>query len=98
VLLAIMIGAPFAALLVRMAISRTREYMADRRAAQLTGDPEGLALALEGLARGVRSRPYQNDRAQSVHFIVNGFAGGMAGLFSTHPPIGERVRRLRSMA
>lgn len=97
VALVIMIAAPFAAMLIRMAISRTREYGADARAAQLTGDPEGLASALEGLGRGVQRAPMQDARAQSVHFIVNGFAGGMARLFSTHPPVEERVRRLRAM-
>jgi heat shock protein HtpX len=95
--LLVMIAAPFAALLIRMAISRTREFAADRRAAELTGDPDGLADALLQLSHGARRSPMGDPRAQSVHFIVNGFAGGMAGLFSTHPPTEERVARLRAL-
>lgn len=98
VALLIMIAAPFAALLIRMAISRTREFAADRRAAELTGDPDGLADALLQLSRGVERSPMHDPRAQAVHFIVNGFAGGLAGLFSTHPPIEERVARLRVLS
>lgn len=95
--LLIIIAAPMAAALVRMAISRTREYMADARAAELTGDPEGLALALEGLSRRSEAVPLPADTNHSVHYIVNGFADGMGRLLSTHPPIEERVRRLRAM-
>ena len=91
------LAAPLLAGLIRMAISRTREYMADERAARLTGDPEGLASALEGLSRGVSARPMPPGRASAVHFIVNGFTGGMARMFSTHPPIPERAKRLRAM-
>ncbi len=96
VLVVLSLLAPLSATLIRLGISRTREYKADRRAADLTGDAEGLALALEGLSRGVQARPMQNDRARSVHFVVHGFVGGLSRLFSTHPPIAERVRRLRS--
>jgi heat shock protein HtpX len=98
VLLLLAVLAPIAAMVVRMAVSRTREYAADRRAALLTGDPEGLASALEGLAHGVQRRPMANDGAQSVHFIVNGFSGGLSGLFSTHPPIAARIAALRELA
>lgn len=94
--LLVMILAPIAAGILQMSISRTREYAADRRAAQLTGDPEGLARALEGLARGVHRMPMRT-RGEHVHMIVNGFTGDLAGLMSTHPPIEERVRRLRAM-
>lgn len=94
----IAISAPFAALLLRMMISRTREYGADKRAAELTGDPEGLALALEGLRGGVQRAPMHRDGARNVHHIVNGFTGGLSKLFSTHPPIEKRVAALRSMA
>lgn len=97
-MLVIALLAPLGAALIRMAISRTREFGADRRAAELSGDPEGLALALEGLSRGVQRRPMQEGSARAVHFIVNGFAGGLGRLFSTHPPIEERARRLRAMA
>lgn len=98
VLLFIAVTAPVAALVIRMMISRTREYGADRRAAQLTGDPEGLALALEALGRGVQARPMQGVSARNVHHIVHGFTGGLAGLLSTHPPIPHRVAALRRMA
>jgi heat shock protein HtpX len=94
--LAVMLLAPMAAAVIQMSISRTREYAADRRAAMLTGDPEGLARALERLAGGVQRRPMEIP-AEHVHMIVNGFSGGMAGWFSTHPPIEERARRLRQM-
>ncbi len=94
--LLIMLLAPVAAGILQMSISRTREYAADRRAAQLTGDPEGLARALERLAYGVKRVPMQTP-AEHVHMIVNGFSGGMASWFSTHPPIEERIRRLREM-
>ena len=90
--------APAAAVLVRMAISRTREYMADRRAAQLTGDPEGLALALERLGGGVQRQPMQTEGARNVHFFANGFGGGFGRWFSTHPPIERRVQALRAYA
>lgn len=95
--LLLIFAAPLAAAIVRMSISRTREYMADERAARLTGDPEGLALALEGLGRGSKRAPMDRERNHSVHFIVNGFADGMGRLLSTHPPIEERVRRLRAL-
>ncbi|MFT6146446.1 MAG: heat shock protein HtpX [Myxococcota bacterium] len=94
----IMIAAPLAAVVLRMMISRTREYGADARAAQITGDPEGLAMALEGLSRGTSRRPMQTQGAQNVHFIVNGFGGRMGRLLSTHPPTEKRVAKLRDMA
>lgn len=94
----ILLTAPVAALLIRMMISRTREYGADRRAAELTGDPEGLALALEGLRRGVQRTPDQNLAAQNVHHIMNGFAGGLGAWLSTHPPAEKRIQALRSMS
>ena len=90
--------APLAATLIRLAISRTREYSADRHAAEISGDPAGLASALSALTGGVRAEPMQNPHAHSVHFIVNGFSGNLAGLMSTHPPLDERIRRLRAMA
>ena len=98
VLLLLALLAPLGAGVIRMAISRTREYAADARAADLSGDPEGLASALEGLSRGARRQPLQQEGARAVHFIVNGFAGGLGRLFSTHPPTEERVKRLRAMA
>ncbi len=95
--LALMIVAPMIALGLRMMVSRTREYAADRRAALITGDPEGLALALEGLSGGVRQQPMSGGN-DTVHYIVNGFSGSISKLFSTHPPIEERARRLRALA
>lgn len=94
--LGLMILAPMAAMVLRMAISRTREYAADKRAAQLTGDPNGLADALEGLSSGVQRQPAMAGQ-ESVHMAVNGFTGGMSAWMSTHPPTEERVRRLRQM-
>lgn len=95
--IAVMLLAPLAAGFLRMAISRTREYAADERAARLTGDPHGLADALEGLGRGVRRVP-MHEGAENVHMIVNGFSGTLGSMMSTHPPLEERIRRLRAMA
>ncbi len=96
------IVAPMAAGLIRAAISRTRELQADVTGAELTHDPEALASALEKLERGVKTRPMElTPMAESTAhlYIVHPFSGGgIANLFSTHPPIEERVRRLRDMA
>ena len=97
-MLLIAIFAPMAAVLLRMGISRTREYMADRKAAQLTGDPEGLAQALERISGGIRRQPMQTEGARNVHFFANGFGGAFGSWFSTHPPIDERVKALRAYA
>lgn len=92
--------APIAALLVQMAISRSREYLADEEGARLSGNPEFLASALEKLAYGVERIPMEEARPATAHmFIVNPLTGGgILQLFSTHPPIEERIRRLRAMA
>jgi len=94
--------APIAAMMIQMGISRTREYAADRTGAEVTHDPEALASALEKLHRGVEQRPMEpTPMAQSTAhlYIVNPFrGGGLSNLFSTHPPIEERVKRLRDMA
>jgi heat shock protein HtpX len=98
-LLAISIIGPIAALLVQMAISRSREYGADSRGAHISGNPEGLASALEKLS--MTAKKYKFDVApQTAHlFIVSPLHGNMlATLFSTHPPLEERVKRLRGMA
>jgi heat shock protein HtpX len=100
-LVAIMI-APLAATLIQLGISRTREYAADKTGAEVTGDPEALASALEKLQRGVEYRPMEASPVQeavSPLYIVKPFAGGegMKKLFSTHPPLEERIRRLRNM-
>ncbi len=97
VLIAIL--APLAAMLIQMAISRTREYGADETGARLAGSPFGLASALEKLETAAHDYPLPNANPATAHlFIVNPLsAGGIARLFSTHPPMKERVRRLRSM-
>ena len=100
--LAIMILAPIVASIIRFAISRTREFAADETGARIVHDPEALADALEKLHRGVAMRPMEptpQQEAVSALYIVHPFrGGGMANLFSTHPPLEERVARLRRMA
>ena len=92
--------APIAATLVQLGISRSREYLADQAGAQISGDPEALARALEKLAKSAERIPGEAQPATASLFIVNPLAGvgGVLKLFSTHPPIEERVRRLRGMA
>jgi heat shock protein HtpX len=99
-LIVMSIVAPLAALMVQMAVSRSREYLADREGAELAQDPEALASALDKLARANQRRPLAQARPETSHlFIVNPLSGRrMAGLFSTHPPVEERVGRLRRMA
>ena len=89
--------APIAATLIQLAISRTREYRADVVGAQIAGDPLPLARALEKLEDANYLLPMQVRPALAHAFIVQPLSGGFATLFSTHPPIGERVARLRSM-
>lgn len=91
--------APVAATLVQLGISRSREYLADETAARLTGEPDALASALEKLHRGAVMIPSEAEPATASLFIVSPFAGqaGLLSLFSTHPPMEERVRRLREM-
>ena len=100
--LLIMILAPLAAMLVQMAISRTREYSADRLGAEICGQPLWLARALqriEQLARGVVNQPAERNPASAHMFIVNPLRmGGIDSLFRTHPPTADRVRRLRELA
>ena len=94
--------APIAAAMIQMGISRAREYQADKDGAKYTHDPEALASALEKLHNGVQRAPMeQTPMAQSTAhlYIVNPFsAAGVSRLFSTHPPIEERVKRLHEMA
>ena len=97
--LALMILAPIAALLIQMAISRSREFEADRTGARLIGNGEPLARALAKLERGARAIPMAVEPAQATKYIVNPLAGRrvqFAGLFSTHPPLEERISRLRA--
>lgn len=97
--LVLFITAPIAALLLQLAISRSREFKADRTGAHMLGQGEPLARALEKLEIGNRARPlHRGNPATSGLFIVNPFrAGGVSSLFSTHPPTQERVRRLRKL-
>lgn len=90
--------APIGAMLVQMAISRSREYVADATAARLTGDPEALASALERLSRAAEHIPAQVQPATASLYIVNPLAGGLSALFSTHPPMEARIARLRGAA
>jgi len=90
--------APFAAMLIQMAISRSREYQADASGAQLCHRASGLAQALQKLDTASRQVPMEATPATAHLFIVNPLtSGGLAGLFSTHPPIEERIARLRAM-
>ena len=99
VALVMMIVAPIAAMLVQMAISRTREYEADKGGASIAGNPYGLANALLKLERGAQVVPMHDAKPATAHmFIVNPLTGGgLMKLFSTHPPIAERVKRLKEM-
>lgn len=96
--LVMIIVAPVAAMLIQMAISRSREYEADATGARIAGLPDGLANALLKLERGVTQIPMQVNPATSHLFIINPLSGEtVARLFSTHPPIEERVKRLKEM-
>jgi heat shock protein HtpX len=96
--IAVMILAPIAAMVIQMAISRSREYAADRGGAQISGNPRYLASALQKLAQGVQRIPMNASPATAHMFIVNPLrGGGMSALFSTHPPMEERIRRLEAM-
>lgn len=101
-ILLVMLFAPLAATMVQLAISRTREFEADRKGAEISGHPLWLASALGKLEQGARAidNPTADGHPASAHlFIVNPLHGGaMSWLFTTHPPIEERIRRLQAMA
>jgi heat shock protein HtpX len=99
-LLPVLILAPIIAIFVRMAISRAREYAADKGGADISGKPLGLASALIKLHNGVSHNPIQHGNPAHSHmFIVNPFSGrGLHNMFSSHPPVEERVRRLKIIA
>jgi heat shock protein HtpX len=97
-LIVTIIVAPIAAMLIQLAISRSREYLADETGARLAHNPEGLARALEKLEVASERIPMDANPSTAHMFIVNPLSGrSLANLFSTHPPIEERIRRLRSM-
>ena len=97
-MLVMAIVAPLAATVIQMAISRTREYAADRTGAQMSGDPQGLASALEKLGRASERMPVDASPQTAHFFIVNPLSGqSVAKLFSTHPPLEERIARLRGL-
>ncbi|TYO97177.1 zinc metalloprotease HtpX [Desulfallas thermosapovorans] len=90
--------APIAAMIVQMAISRSREYLADATGARIAGSPDGLANALLKMESAAHRIPMQTNPATSHLFIVNPLSGAaVARLFSTHPPIQDRVARLKNM-
>ena len=98
-MLVMAILAPIAAMLIQMAISRSREYMADEDGAKISGHPLWLASALQKLQRGTAVAPMQANPSTAHMFIVNPLrGGGIQSLFSTHPPMEERIAKLRSMA
>ena len=96
--LLMMIVAPIAAMLIQMAISRSRELSADEASAKYTGSPDELISALRKLEMGVARVPTDATPATAHLFIMNPFSGGgLARLFSTHPPTEERIARLEAM-
>jgi heat shock protein HtpX len=98
--LAMAIIAPIAAMLIQMAISRSREYLADEAGAGICGRPLALAGALRKLHNASQALPMHDARPATAHmFIVNPLTGGgLASLFSTHPPMEERIARLEALA
>lgn len=98
--LVLLILSPILAMLLQMAISRSREFAADKGGAEISGNPLSLASALEKISRGNQMKPlFHSDPATAHMFIINPLAGGgISKLFSTHPPTEERIKRLRAMA
>ena len=96
--LAAVIVAPLAAMILQLAVSRQREYLADATAAQYLGEGRPLAEALATLQRGVQAVPMNVNPATEALYIANPLSkGGLTGLFSTHPPMEERIRRLHEL-
>ncbi len=96
--IAMMLLAPLAASLIQMAISRSREYQADATGAAICGKPQSLASALQQLERFNKQLPMNVNPATAQMYIVNPLSGGrMANLFSTHPPMEERIKRLAAL-
>lgn len=97
-IIALMLGS-LTATLMQLWLSRTREYMADESGAKMCGKPWALADALEKLAQGINNCPMENSTPETRNmFIVNPIAPTVRNLFSTHPPIDERINRLRNMS
>lgn len=98
--IALAIIAPIAAMLIQMAVSRSREFIADETGARICGNPLSLARALDKLHRGIQHSPMTQATPATSHlFIVNPFSGGsVAKLFSTHPPMEERIAKLQNLA
>lgn len=92
-----LILAPIAALIIQMAISRSREFVADAEGARILGDPQPLADALRKIEMNVKQRPMEVSPATSHLYIVNPVFGGLAGLFSTHPATEKRIARLQEL-
>jgi heat shock protein HtpX len=96
--LVMIIVAPIIALLIQLAISRSREYKADETGAHLTRRPLDLASALKKISYGAERIPLNANPGTAHMFIMNPLRGGLAGLFSTHPPVEERVERLEKLS
>lgn len=96
--LIMIILAPLAALLIQMAISRSREFAADEEGSRFSGDPLALASALERIQGSAQALPGAASPSMAHMFIISPLAGGVGSLFSTHPPTEERVARLRALA
>jgi heat shock protein HtpX len=96
--LATILLAPIIALIIQLAISRAREYKADETGARLTRRPLSLASALEKISYGAQRISFDANPGTAHMFIMNPLRGGLAGLFSTHPPVEERVERLKRLS
>jgi heat shock protein HtpX len=98
--LVLLILSPILAMLIQMAISRSREFAADKGSAEFTGNPLGLASALQKISRGNQIKPVYHSNPTTAHmFIINPLhGGGISKLFSTHPSTEERIKRLQAMA
>ena len=98
--LVLLILSPIIAMLIQMAISRSREFAADKGGAEITGNPMGLATALQKISRGNQMKPVNHSDPATAHmFIINPLrGGGISKLFSTHPSTEERIKRLEAMA
>ncbi|MGQ0792754.1 MAG: zinc metalloprotease HtpX [Deltaproteobacteria bacterium] len=96
--IAMMILAPIIAMIIQLAISRSREYKADETAARLTRKPMSLATALQKISAGAANIPLDANPGTAHMFIMNPLHGGLAGLLSTHPPVEERIARLEKLS